>query len=89
LVYHTKGGTRAEDAQEQGAEKIFGSKRQELKQDWRKFDSKELNDLHLLPTNSVMQICHSECSIAATSKEIHIDRRFITVHTTAINLYIS
>jgi len=46
----------SEDAQEQGAEKIFESKRQELKGDWKKFHSKDLNDLHLLPTNSVMQI---------------------------------
>jgi hypothetical protein len=58
LVSHTKGGTKAEDAREKGAEKIFGSKRQELTKNWRKFHSKELNDLHLLPTNSVVQISY-------------------------------
>jgi len=41
-----------------GAEKIFGSKRQELTKNWRKSHNKELNDLHLLPTNSVLQISY-------------------------------
>ena len=56
MVSHTKGRTKAEDAREKGAKKIFGSKRQELTKNWRKFHSNELNDLHVLPTNSVVQI---------------------------------
>jgi hypothetical protein len=61
---------KSEDVREQGAEKIFGSMRQELMEDCRKFHSKDLNDLHLLLTNPMVQIFYLECCISAASKEI-------------------
>ena len=50
--------------------RIFGPKREEITEDWRKFHNKKLNDLHLLPTNTMVQISYWESNISAASQQI-------------------
>jgi hypothetical protein len=46
LVAHTKGGTLAEGFENRVLRRIFGSKRDEVRGEWRRLHNEKLNDLY-------------------------------------------